>query len=201
MRTGGPHGYHGAFRGYGGSVRDSGIKVDKHSTGALAIKTTLIAAPDRAGSLQGPGIVKCPVEGLGHTGGTVDKLEAIPGYQTSDERTRFTEIVKTPCDSSVIGQSEDLAPADKNLPLRDVTATVEKHTPDSCIDHEPKKLAAGSDCILLDVKVGSGAFMKGSAEDANRPLRRECRRSVKRQAEGVTALILDHKGTCLWGTA
>ena len=92
--------------------RFPGIKVDKHSTGGVGDKTTLIAAPIAAAC--GVRIAKMSGRGLGHTGGTVDKLEAIPGYQTSIERTRFIEIVKRH-GLSVIGQSGNLAPADKNL--------------------------------------------------------------------------------------
>ena len=149
------------------AVRDSGvtldfsnidgIRVDKHSTGGVGDKTSLVVAPIVAS--LGVKVAKMSGRGLGHTGGTIDKLEAIPGFQTDLSEEEFISIVND-LGVCIVGQSHELAPADKKLyALRDVTATVDC-LPLIVSSIMGKKLAADDDCIVLDVKTGSGAFCK-----------------------------------------
>jgi len=164
----------------------SGFKADKHSTGGVGDKTTLIAAPIAAA--LGVRVAKMSGRGLGFTGGTIDKLESITGYRTTLNKEEFFSVVNR-CGMSLIGQSGNLAPCDKRLyALRDVTATVDS-IPLIAASIMSKKLASGSDGIVLDVKVGSGAFMK--TEENARLLAQKMIAIGKHSEKKMTALLTD----------
>src|SRR5213082_3970399 len=161
-------------------------KVDKHSTGGVGDKTSLVVAPAAAAG----GLLVPMISGrsLGHTGGTLDKLESIPGLNTRLTLDEFRRVLAA-CGVSLIGQTDELAPADRRLyALRDVTATVES-IPLITASILSKKLAEGIDALVLDVKVGRGAFMK------DLPRARDLARSLVavagRAGKGVTALLTD----------
>jgi pyrimidine-nucleoside phosphorylase len=163
-----------------------GKKVDKHSTGGIGDKTSLVLAPIvAAGGLTVPMISG---RGLGHTGGTLDKLESIPGFNVNLSLEQFRHVLKE-CGMGLIGQTKEIAPADKKIyALRDATSTVE-NIGLICGSIMSKKLAEGIDALVLDVKTGSGAFMKRE-EDAVK-LAEVMIETGKRMGKKVVALITD----------
>ncbi len=163
-----------------------GTVVDKHSTGGVGDKTTLILAPIVAAC--GVPMPKMSGRGLGHTGGTIDKLESIPNLTTALSPETFLHLAET-VGCAVAMQTGNLAPADKKLyALRDVTETVNS-IPLICASIMSKKLATGADCILLDVKVGSGAFMKNDADAAE--LARLMLAAATADGKKCTAILTD----------
>lgn len=163
-----------------------GIKADKHSTGGVGDGVSLAVAPIVAAC--GVKVAMMSGRGLGHTGGTLDKLEAIEGYDCYLSEKKFREVIAS-VGCSIIGQTDALAPADKKLyALRDVTATVDKKELIAA-SILGKKLAEGIDCLVLDVKVGSGAFMK--TEEEARALASLMVRIAKEHGKKVTALLTD----------
>ena len=163
-----------------------GRKVDKHSTGGVGDKTSLVIAPIvAAGGLKVPMISG---RGLGHTGGTLDKLESIPGFDANLSLADFRRVLET-CGCALIGQTSEIAPADKKIyALRDVTGTVESSAL-ICASIMSKKLAEGIDALVLDVKTGTGAFMKKIEDAAN--LAELLVETGKRMGKNVVALLTD----------
>src|SRR6266576_4758167 len=173
---------------HSGSVLDfsglPGAKVDKHSTGGVGDKTSLVIAP-----IVAAGGVKVPMisgRGLGHSGGTLDKLESIPGFNVNLSLADFRRVLET-CGCALIGQTAEIAPAAKKIyALRDVTGTVE-NIGLICASIMSKKLAEGIDALVLDVKTGSGAFMK--KEEDSICLAEVMVETGKRMGKKVVALI------------
>ena len=162
----------------------NGIRVDKHSTGGVGDKTSLVVAPIVASF--GVKVAKMSGRGLGHTGGTIDKLEAIDGFNTTLSDAEFITQVNE-IGLAIVGQSKQFAPADKKLyALRDVTATIDS-MPLIAASIMGKKLAADDDCIVLDVKTGSGSFMK--SVDDSRALARLMVDIGKSAGKKIVALI------------
>src|SRR5882757_7930056 len=163
-----------------------GKKVDKHSTGGVGDKTSLVLAPIvAAGGLYIPMISG---RGLGHTGGTLDKLESIPGFNTSLSLQQFRNVLGK-CGMALIGQTAEIAPADKKIyALRDVTSTVE-NIGLICASIMSKKMAEGIDALVLDVKTGSGAFMR--KEEDSVALAEVMVDTAKRMGKKCVALITD----------
>jgi pyrimidine-nucleoside phosphorylase/thymidine phosphorylase len=161
-------------------------KVDKHSTGGVGDKTSLVLAPLAAAA--GVAVPMISGRGLGHTGGTLDKLEAIPGFSVSLTVGEFRRVLET-CGCAMIGQTAEIAPADRKLyALRDVTGTVESPYL-ICASIMSKKLAEGIDALVLDVKTGSGAFMKSEKDAAF--LAELMVETGERMGKKVVALITD----------
>jgi len=163
-----------------------GVKVDKHSTGGVGDKTSLVIAPIVAAA--GLPVPMISGRGLGHTGGTLDKLEAIPGFNVNLSLADFRRVLKE-CGCALIGQTPEIAPADKKLySLRDVTATVESPYL-ICASIMSKKLAEGIDALVLDVKTGDGAFMKKETDAVY--LAELMVETGKRMGKKMVALITD----------
>jgi pyrimidine-nucleoside phosphorylase len=161
-------------------------KVDKHSTGGVGDKTSLVLAPLAAAA--GVAVPMISGRGLGHTGGTLDKLEAIPGFNVNLPVAEFRRVLET-CGCAMIGQTAEIAPADRKLyALRDVTGTVESPYL-ICASIMSKKLAEGIDALVLDVKTGSGAFMKSEKDAAF--LAELMVETGERMGKQVVALITD----------
>lgn len=161
-------------------------KVDKHSTGGVGDKTSLVLAP--LGAAAGVAVPMISGRGLGHTGGTLDKLEAIPGFNVNLPVEEFRRVLEK-CGCAMIGQTAEIAPADRKLyALRDVTGTVESPYL-ICASIMSKKLAEGIDALVLDVKTGSGAFMKSEKDAAF--LAELMVETGERMGKQVVALITD----------